>query len=51
MLHSATPVHGAWGSGRLLRTGLVSVLITDSGHVLIGAVTPQVLYSAAAQVK
>jgi outer membrane lipoprotein-sorting protein len=51
VLHSATPVHGAWGSGRLLRTGLVSVLITDSGHVLIGAVTPQVLYSAAAQVK
>ncbi len=44
-------MHGAWGSGRLLRTGLVSVLITDSGHVLIGAVTPQVLYSAAAQVK
>jgi hypothetical protein len=51
VLGSATPVHGAWGSGRLLRTSLVSVLITDNGHVLIGAVTPQVLYSAAAQVK
>jgi outer membrane lipoprotein-sorting protein len=51
LLKSATPVHGAWGSGRLLHTSLVSVLITDSGHVLVGAVTPQVLYNAAAQVK
>ena len=51
LLGSATPVHGTWGSGRLLRTSLVSVLITNGGHVLIGAVTPQVLYSAAAQVK
>jgi outer membrane lipoprotein-sorting protein len=51
VLGSATPVHGAWGSGRLLRTSLVSMLITDNGHVLIGAVTPQVLYNAAAQVK
>jgi len=50
VLKSATPVHGAWGSGQLLRTGLVSVLMTN-GHVLIGAVTPQVLYNAAAQVK
>ena len=40
-----------WGSGRLLRTSLVSVLITNSGHVLVGAVTPSVLYAAAAQVK
>jgi outer membrane lipoprotein-sorting protein len=51
VLGSATPVHGAWGSGRLLRTSLVSMLITDNGHVLVGAVTPQVLYNAAAQVK
>lgn len=51
LLKSATPVHGAWGSGKLLHTSLVSVLITNSGHVLVGAVTPAVLESAAAQVK
>ena len=43
LLKSATPVHGAWGSGQLLHTSLVSVLITNSGHVLVGAVTPAVL--------
>ncbi len=48
---SATPVRGAWGHGRLLRTALVSVLITSKGQVLAGAVTPSVLYAAAAQVK
>jgi len=51
MLGAAHPVHGAWGSGRLLRTSLVSMLITSNGHLLIGAVTPSVLYAAAAQVK
>lgn len=51
LLKSATEVHGAWGSGKLLKTSLVSVLITSNGHILVGAVTPQVLYSAAAQVK
>ncbi len=51
LLRSATPVHGAWGSGRLVRTSLVSMLITSNGHVLIGAVAPSVLYSAAAQVR
>jgi outer membrane lipoprotein-sorting protein len=47
LLASATPVHGAWGSGRLLRTGLVSVLMTDQGSTFIGAVEPSVLYAAA----
>src|SRR5689334_11385474 len=47
LLAAATPVHGAWGSGRLLRTSLVSVLITDSGSAYIGAVQPSVLYDAA----
>ena len=51
LLGSATPVHGAWGNGRLVRTSLVSMLITSNGHVLIGAVAPRVLYSAAAQVR
>src|SRR6266536_2263769 len=48
LLAAATPVHGAWGSGRLLRTSLVSVLITDQGHAFAGAVQPSVLYAAAA---
>ena len=47
LLSAATPVHGAWGSGRLLRTSLVSVLITDAGPAYIGAVQPSVLYDAA----
>jgi outer membrane lipoprotein-sorting protein len=48
LLRSATPVSGAWGSGRLLRTSLISVLITDSGRAFVGAVQPSVLYAAAA---
>jgi outer membrane lipoprotein-sorting protein len=51
LLRSATPVHGSWGSGRLLRTSLISVLITSNGKALIGAVAPSVLYAAAAQAK
>jgi outer membrane lipoprotein-sorting protein len=51
LIAAATPVHGAWGSGQLLHTSLVSILITNNGHVLIGAVRPAVLENAAAQVK
>ena len=51
LLRSGTPVHGSWGSGRLLRTSLLSVLITSNGKALIGAVAPSVLYAAAAQAK
>jgi outer membrane lipoprotein-sorting protein len=49
MLAAAKPVSGAWGSGRLLQTSLVSVLITDSGRMFVGAVQPSVLYAAASQ--
>jgi hypothetical protein len=49
LLKSAKHVSGSWGGGRLLRTSLVSVLITDKGPVLVGAVTPKVLYQAATQ--
>ena len=49
LIKSATPVSGSWGSGRLIKTSLISILITNNGRVLVGAVTPQVLYSAAAQ--
>jgi outer membrane lipoprotein-sorting protein len=51
LLAAATPVHGAWGSGQLLHTSLVTVLMTDSGRTYIGAVQPSVLYAAAAQHK
>jgi hypothetical protein len=51
LLRAATPVHGAWGSGHLLRTSLVSVLITSKGTILVGAVAPSVLYSDAATIK
>jgi outer membrane lipoprotein-sorting protein len=50
LVKSATRVSGSWGSGRLIKSSLISLLITDQGRVLVGAVTPQVLYSAAAQV-
>ena len=49
LVNAATPVHGSWGTGRLLRTSLVSVLITDKGPILVGAVVPSVLYADAAQ--
>ncbi len=51
LLNAATPVHGSWGSGKLLRTSLFSALMTSNGKVLIGAVTPAVLYADAAKVK
>ena len=49
LLQSAERVSGPWGSGRVLRTSLVSVLITSQGRILIGAVTPHVLFRAATQ--
>jgi outer membrane lipoprotein-sorting protein len=49
LLDSATRVSGAWGSGRLLQTSLVSVLIDDNGQMFVGAVQPSVLYAAASQ--
>jgi hypothetical protein len=51
LLNAATPVHGAWGSGRLLRTSLFDILITSKGAVLAGAVQPSVLYADAATLK
>jgi outer membrane lipoprotein-sorting protein len=48
---AATPVHGSWGTGRLLRTSLFSVLLLSDGRVLIGATVPSVLYSAAAHLR
>ncbi len=48
LIGAASRVSGSWGSGRLLRTTLVSVLLTSDGKLLIGAVTPDVLYRSAA---
>jgi outer membrane lipoprotein-sorting protein len=45
LLGSAKPVHGTWGSGTLVTTSLISMLMTG-GEVYIGAVQPSVLYSA-----
>jgi outer membrane lipoprotein-sorting protein len=40
-------VSGAWGSGHLVTSKLFSVLFTDDGRVLAGAVHPDRLYQAA----
>jgi outer membrane lipoprotein-sorting protein len=45
LLGAAKPVSGSWGSGTLLQTSLVSMLMTG-GKVYIGAVQPSVLYAA-----
>jgi outer membrane lipoprotein-sorting protein len=48
LLGTLTPVSGAWGSGKLLSGALFSVLLTDDGRIIAGAVTPEALYKAAA---
>jgi outer membrane lipoprotein-sorting protein len=45
LLGTAKPVSGSWGSGTLVTTSLVSILMTG-GEVYVGAVTPDVLYAA-----
>lgn len=49
LLRAATPVQGAFGHGRLLRTTLLTVLLTDDGRVYAGAVTPAAIQAAAAR--
>jgi hypothetical protein len=49
LLGAATPVQGAFGHGRVLRTTLLTVLLTDDGRLYAGAVTPQALEAAAAR--
>jgi len=49
ILGSLPAVSGDWGSGRLLQSALFSVLITDDGRIIAGAVAPDLLYQAAAQ--
>lgn len=40
-------VSGSWGSGRLLQSTLVSALLTDDGRLIVGTVSPDLLYAAA----
>jgi hypothetical protein len=47
ILNGFEPVQGNYGSGRLLRTSLLSVLWLDDGRLLLGAVEPGVLERAA----
>ena len=49
LLGAATPVQGAFGHGRMLRTTLLTVLLTDDGRAYAGAVTPQAIEAAAAR--
>ncbi len=49
LLGAATPVQGTFGHGRLLRTTLLTVLLTDDGRLYAGAVTAQALQQAAGQ--
>lgn len=49
ILGALPAVSGDWGSGRLLESALFSVLITDDGRIIAGAVGPETLYEAAAQ--
>ena len=41
-----TPVSGPWGSGHLVSTAVLSVVVTDDGRVAAGAVPQQVLLEA-----
>jgi outer membrane lipoprotein-sorting protein len=47
VLKTATPVSGTWGSGKLIKTKLVTALLTDDGRLLVGAVTPEEITKAA----
>jgi outer membrane lipoprotein-sorting protein len=47
-LKALQPVSGAWGSGKILESRLLTALITADGRVFAGPVEPQVLYDAAA---
>jgi len=41
-------VAGGWGSGNLMAGAAFSVLLTDDGRIVVGAVTPEGLYAALA---
>lgn len=47
LLGAFQPVSGDYGTGRVLRTSLLSVLVLDDGRALVGAVPPAALEQAA----
>ncbi len=47
ILDALPTVSGSWGSGHLLRSRLFSVLLTDDGRLLVGAVSPERLQEVA----
>jgi hypothetical protein len=47
LLHALKPVTGAFGSGRVLKTALINVLLLDNGKAYIGAVPVSMLEDAA----
>lgn len=51
ILAALPSVSGPWGTGKMVSSRLFSVLITDDGRVLIGAVSPDRLTQAAADPK
>ncbi|MQA24788.1 MAG: hypothetical protein GEU94_04810 [Micromonosporaceae bacterium] len=51
VLGALPKVSGDWGSGRLLKTKLFSVLLVEDGRMLVGAVSPERLYEVAAAPK
>ncbi|WP_029137356.1 LolA family protein [Nakamurella lactea] len=49
ILTALPKVSGSWGSGHLLRSKLFSAVITDNGKIAVGAVAPDLLYTALSQ--
>lgn len=49
LLESIPRESGDWGSGRVLRGTLVSAVLADDGRFAVGAVTPELLFSALAR--
>lgn len=48
LLQVLPKVSGTWGSGSILKSKLFSILITDDGRVLVGAVSQERLFAVAA---
>ena len=48
LLKATTTVTGSFGTGQLLQTSLVSVLLLSDGRMFVGAVTPDLLQQVAA---
>lgn len=48
LMRATTTVTGSFGSGQLLQTSLMSVLLLSDGRMFVGAVTPDLLEQAAA---